>query len=52
MHLRGAAFTVSEKSKNIKRDETGPDGQTIFGHTDVLMNDIFCERQYLYVLRQ
>ena len=24
----------------------------IFCHTDVLINDIFCERQYLYVLRQ
>ena len=34
------------------RGETGPDGQNIFGHTDVLINDIFCERQYLYVLRQ
>ena len=33
--------------------ETGPDDQNIFGHTDVLINDIFfCERQYLYVLRQ
>ena len=32
--------------------ETGPDGQNIFGYTDVLINDIFCERQYLYVLRQ
>ena len=46
-------FTVSEKSKNITRNalrgETGPDGQNIFGHTDVLINDIFCERQYLYV---
>ena len=45
-----------QKSKNIPwnalRGETGPDGQNIFGHTDVLINDIFCERQYLYVLRQ
>ena len=32
--------------------ETGPDGQNIFGHTDVWINDFFCERQYLYVLRQ
>ena len=23
------------------RGETGPDGQNIFGHTDVLINDIF-----------
>ena len=56
MHSWGAAFTVSEKSKNITlnalRGETGPDSQNIFGHTDVMMNDIFCERQYLYVLRQ
>ena len=34
------------------RGETGPDGQNIFGYTDVLINDFFCERQYLYVLRQ
>ena len=32
--------------------EIRPDGQNIFGHTDVLTNVIFCERQYLYVLRQ
>ena len=33
--------------------ETGPDGQNIFGHTDVLINEkYFCERQYLYDLSQ
>ena len=26
--------------------------KNLLGHTDVLINDIFCERQYLYVLRQ
>ena len=39
-------------TRNALRGETGPDGQNIFGHTDVLINDIFCERQYLLVLRQ
>ena len=39
-------------TRNALRDETGPDGQNIFGHTDVLINYIFCERQYLVVLRQ
>ena len=24
------------------RGETGPDGQNIFGHTDVLINDFLC----------
>ena len=38
-------------TRNALRGETGPDGQNIFGHTNVLINDIFCERQYLYVLR-
>ena len=38
--------------QNALSGETGPDGQNIFGHTDTLINDIFCERQYLYVLRQ
>ena len=42
----------SHITRNALRSETGPDGQNIFGHTDVLINDIFCERQYLYVLRQ
>ena len=36
---------MSEKSKNITRNalrgESGQDGQNIFGHTDVLINDIF-----------
>ena len=33
---------------------TGPDGQNIPGQKDVLMNEerVFCERQYLYILRQ
>ena len=39
-------------TRNPLRRETRPEGQNIFGHTDVLINDIFCERQYLYVLRQ
>ena len=39
-------------TRNASRGETGPDSQNIFGHTDVLINDIFCERQCLYVLRQ
>ena len=38
-------------TRNALRGETGPDGQNIFGRTDKLIND-FCERQYLYVLRQ
>ena len=38
-------------TNNVLRGETGPDGQNIFGHTDVLINDNFCERQYSYVLR-
>ena len=41
-------------TQNLLRGETGPDGQNIFGHTDVLINVFFvfdCERQYLYVLR-
>ena len=39
-------------TRNPLKSETRPEGQNIFGHTDVLINDIFCERQYLYVLRQ
>ena len=44
---------VKEYNSDALRGETGPDGQNIFGHTDVLINDLFfCERQYCYVLRQ
>ena len=28
-------------TRNALRGETGPDGQNIFGHTDVLINDFF-----------
>ena len=28
-------------TRNALRGETGPDGQNIFCHTDVLINDIF-----------
>ena len=28
-------------TQNALRGETGPDGQNIFGHTDVLINDNF-----------
>ena len=28
-------------TRNALRAETGPDGQNIFGHTDVLINDFF-----------
>ena len=39
---------------NALRDETGPDGQYILGHTNVLINDkhVFCECQYLFIVRQ
>ena len=34
---------------NVLRGETGPNGQNIFGHTDVLINDKhFRECQYVY----
>ena len=45
LHIHEAPPLHSEKSKNITRNalrgETGPDGQNIFVHTDVLINDIF-----------
>ena len=34
-------------TRSALKGETGPDGQNIIGHTDVLINDKYvCERQY------
>ena len=30
---------LTRYNSNVLRRETGPDGQHIFGHTDVLLND-------------